>query len=167
MDNDNPLDIDQTLYQSLTFLPNSTFYWLMRGFHRTYATGVACWQGTLTPPDTRSCLIWDLFMFYLLRPILFSNLSLFFPTMNFEYPSVRSRFAYDRYVQRCINVRVFLSSLMTCPQLHNFAAICQDFMKMFDKEILHMILNNAVLKIQTQQARKFDAAFCFFSLPSI
>ena len=26
-----------------------------RGFNRTYATGVACQQGTLTPPDTWSC----------------------------------------------------------------------------------------------------------------
>ena len=32
------------------FTPNSTFHWLLRGFHRTFATGVACWQGTLTPP---------------------------------------------------------------------------------------------------------------------
>ena len=37
------------------------------GFHRATATGVACWQGTLTPPDTWSCptlglvcvLMWD------------------------------------------------------------------------------------------------------------
>ena len=36
------------------FVPNSTFYWLLSGFHRTYATGVACRQGTLTPPDTWS-----------------------------------------------------------------------------------------------------------------
>ena len=33
-----------------------------------------------------------LHMFYLLRPILFPNLSLFFRTMLFEYPSVLSRF---------------------------------------------------------------------------
>ena len=81
-----------TLYQSVTCLTNSTLYWLMKGFHRTFATGVACWQGTLTLPDTWSRPIWDLHMFYLLRPILFSNLSLFFRTMNFEYPSVLSRF---------------------------------------------------------------------------
>ena len=48
------------------------------GFHRTFATGVACWQGTLTPPDTWSRPIWDLHMFYLLSPILFPNLSWFF-----------------------------------------------------------------------------------------
>ena len=41
------------------------------------ATGVTCRQGTLTPPDTWSRSIWDLHMFYLLRPILFPNLSLF------------------------------------------------------------------------------------------
>ena len=35
--------------------------------------------------------LWDLHM-YLLRPILFPNLSLFLRTMLFEYPSVLSRF---------------------------------------------------------------------------
>ena len=63
---------DQTIYQSVTFLPNSTFYWLMRGFHKTFETDVACWQETLTPPDTWSRPIWDLHMFYmyLFRPFL-------------------------------------------------------------------------------------------------
>ena len=36
------------------FVPNSTFYRSLSGFHRTFATGVACRQGTLTPPDTWS-----------------------------------------------------------------------------------------------------------------
>ena len=36
--------------------------------------------------------LWELHMFYLLRPILFPNLSLFFQTMLFEYLSVLSRF---------------------------------------------------------------------------
>ena len=45
------------------FVPNSTFYRILSGFHRTFATGVACRQGTLTPPDTWSCPIWDLQMF--------------------------------------------------------------------------------------------------------
>ena len=34
------------------FVPNLTFHRILRGFHRTFATGVACRQGTLTPPDT-------------------------------------------------------------------------------------------------------------------
>ena len=34
------------------FVPNSTFYRIWSGFHRIFATGVACRQGTLTPPDT-------------------------------------------------------------------------------------------------------------------
>ena len=33
-------------------VPNSTFYPILSGFHRIFATGVACRQGTLTPPDT-------------------------------------------------------------------------------------------------------------------
>ena len=36
------------------FIPNSTFYRILNGFHRTFATGVVCRQGTLTPPDTWS-----------------------------------------------------------------------------------------------------------------
>ena len=36
------------------FVPNSTFYRILSGFHRTFATGVAWRQGTLTPPDTWS-----------------------------------------------------------------------------------------------------------------
>ena len=36
------------------FIPNSTFYRILSGIHTTFATGVACRQGTLTPPDTWS-----------------------------------------------------------------------------------------------------------------
>ena len=41
------------------------------------------------------------------------------------------------------------------------------FYEMFDTENFHKILNYAFLKIQAQYARKFDAAVCFFSLPSL
>ena len=64
------------------------------GVHITFATGVACWQGTLTPPDTCSRPIWDLHMFYLSRPILFPILY-FFRTIRFEHPSVLSRFGLE------------------------------------------------------------------------
>ena len=82
-----------TPYRS-DFVPNSTFYRILSGFHRTFATGVACRQGTLTPPDTLSRPFWDLQMFYLLRPILFRTCRYFSRTMLFEYPSVLSRFCY-------------------------------------------------------------------------
>ena len=36
------------------FVPTSTFNRNLSGFHRTFPTGVACRQGTLTPPDTWS-----------------------------------------------------------------------------------------------------------------
>ena len=52
-----------------------TALWKVSNDHRTFATGVACWQGMFTPPDTWSRPIWDLHMLYLLRPILFTNLS--------------------------------------------------------------------------------------------
>ena len=38
-----------------TLLPNLSFYLIVQGFYRTYATGAACQQRTLTPPDTWSC----------------------------------------------------------------------------------------------------------------
>ena len=38
-----------------TLLPNLTFYLILLGFHRTFATDAACQQRTLTPPDTWSC----------------------------------------------------------------------------------------------------------------
>ena len=41
----------------ILFLPNSTFNWLMRGFHKTF--GVVCWQGMLNPPDIWSRPNWD------------------------------------------------------------------------------------------------------------
>ena len=43
-----------------TLLPNLTFYLIVQGFHRTYATGAACQQRTLTPPDTWSCSFFGL-----------------------------------------------------------------------------------------------------------
>ena len=52
--------IDQALYQFFTLLliltlfPNLSFYLIVRGFHKTFATGAACQQRTLTPPDTWS-----------------------------------------------------------------------------------------------------------------
>ena len=36
------------------FVPNWTFYRILGGFHRAFATGMACRQGTLTLPDTWS-----------------------------------------------------------------------------------------------------------------
>ena len=56
-----------TLLPDLTFLLNLIFskYW----FHRTSATGVACRQGTLTPPDTWSCPTLGLACVLMSRPI--------------------------------------------------------------------------------------------------
>ena len=79
------------------FVPNSTFYRILSGFHRTFATGVACRQGMLTPPDTWSrpfgtCICstcWDQ---------SFSELFVIFRTMLFEYPSVLSQFCLIYHV---------------------------------------------------------------------
>ena len=46
-----------------------TFYLIVQGFHRTYATGAACQQRTLTPPDTWSCPTLGLAYVLMLRPV--------------------------------------------------------------------------------------------------
>ena len=61
------------------FVPNATFYRILSGFHITFATGVACRQGTLTPPGHLVPSLWNWHVFYLLRPIPLPNLSLIFP----------------------------------------------------------------------------------------
>ena len=68
-----------------TLLANLTFYLIVQGFHRTYSTGAACQQRTLTPPDTWSCPTLGLACVLMSRPIspeLVSGL------LNFEHPSV-------------------------------------------------------------------------------
>ena len=61
--NDNPPPI--RLYTNpWPFFTELDLYRLMRDFHRTFATGVACPQGTLTPPGTWSRPIWDFHIFY-------------------------------------------------------------------------------------------------------
>ena len=82
----------KVMMSSYLYLWSTPFTIIMRGFHRTFATGVACRQGTLTPPDTLSCPTRALHMFYLLRPI-FPNV-LFFRTMLFEHPSILSQFCF-------------------------------------------------------------------------
>ena len=52
-----------------TLLPNLTFYLIVRGFHRTFATGAACQQRTLTPLDTWSCPTLGLACVLMSRPI--------------------------------------------------------------------------------------------------
>ena len=65
----------------------------MSGFHGTFATGVACQQGTLTLPDTWFRLpFWDLLVLQLLRPDS-SNLPCLYSTFHL--------------VQKCISLGTF------------------------------------------------------------
>ena len=66
--------IDRTLHQFWplliwTLLPNLTFYLIVQGFHRTYATGAACQQRMLTPPDIWFCPTLGLAYVLMSRPI--------------------------------------------------------------------------------------------------
>ena len=66
--------IDRILHQFLTItdldlITELDFYLIVQGFHRTYATGAACQQRTLTPPDTWSCPTLGLACVLMSRPI--------------------------------------------------------------------------------------------------
>ena len=66
--------IDRTLHQFLTItdldlITDFDFYLIVQGFHRTYATGAACQQRTLTPPDTWPCPTLGLACVLMYRPI--------------------------------------------------------------------------------------------------
>ena len=72
----------------------------MNVFHRAFATGVACQQGTLTLPDTWfRPPFWDLLVLQLLRPDS-SNLPCLDPTFHIEYPLVLSRFCSQMSLSR-------------------------------------------------------------------
>ena len=73
------------------FVPNSTFYRILRGFRRTFATGVACRQGTFWTP---SPVYLGLAYVLLVETNPFPNFSLFFRIMFLEYPSALSRFCF-------------------------------------------------------------------------
>ena len=60
-----------------TLLPNLTFYLIVWGFHKTFATVAACQQRTLTPLDTWSCP--TLGLACVLMPIRISSELVLFP----------------------------------------------------------------------------------------
>ena len=112
--------IDKTLHQFLilllrsTLLPNLTFFLIVRGFYRTFATGVTCQQRTLTPPDTWSCPYFGLACVLMLRPIspelvLFpdfwvSNIPRFLCFASgffFSFTSVNHKHFLFRYITTC------------------------------------------------------------------
>ena len=99
----------------LDFLPNLTLL-LNIGFHKAFATGVACRQGTLTLPDTWfRPPFWNLLMLQLLRPNS-SNLPCLYSTFHLEYPLVLSRFCLEYFfsyiLDKCFH---FEFSLSSCP----------------------------------------------------
>ena len=71
-------------FTDLDLLPNLTFYLIVWGFHRTFATGAACQQRTLTPPDTWSCPTFGLAYVLMSRPI---SPELISEVVSFEHPS--------------------------------------------------------------------------------
>ena len=75
------------------------------GFNKACVTGVACRQGTLTPPDTWPRPIWDLHMFYSLRLIFFPNCALRTSLGTF------SIYAYSKGLRVCKELHDKLSSI--------------------------------------------------------
>ena len=78
-------------------------------------TGDAYSSGHLVLSESPS--LWDLHMFYLLRPIPFPNFSLFSRTMLFGYPSVLSRFCFTSLI---LKVLVSVQNIQkVCNHLYN------------------------------------------------
>ena len=94
-----------SLYQIVTILQKSTFYWYMRDFHKTFATGVACrpgrslfWTPGLVPFETCICSTsWD--------QSFFSNLSFLLDyalrKMKNSYVALMHFYKKNRY-SKCI-----------------------------------------------------------------
>ena len=69
----------------------------MSGFNGTFATGVACQQGTLTLPDTWfRPSFWDFLVLQLLSPDS-SSFPCLYSTFHLEYSLVLSRFCFTWY----------------------------------------------------------------------
>ena len=115
----------------------------MSGFHRAFATGVACQQGTLTLPDTWfRPPFWDLLMLQLLRPNS-SNLPCLYSTFHLEYPLVLSRFCLLCKYSAVIQVKhLFLhshkskNSILVCLNKIYFINRFRQFCFMYRNEIL-------------------------------
>ena len=75
-----------------TVLPNLTFYLIVWGFNRTFATGAACQQRTLTPPDTWSCPSLGLVCVLISRPM--SPELILFP--DFWVSNIPRYFCFDQ-----------------------------------------------------------------------
>ena len=83
-----------------TLLPNLTFYLIVQGFHRTYATGAACQQRTLTPPDTWSCPTLGLAYVLMSRPI---SPELVVLSLDFWISNTPRYFSFACCIVICIN----------------------------------------------------------------
>ena len=85
---------NQTFHQFHDLDTEFDLHRITSGFHKAFATGVVCHQGTLTLPDTWfRPTFWDFFMLQLLRPV-FPNLPCHFPTFHRRYPSALPRFCF-------------------------------------------------------------------------
>ena len=120
-------------------------------------TGDAYSSGHLVPS------LWDLHMFYLLRPIFF-NLSLLYRTMLFEYPSVLSRFVFLRF---CSSISWF-----TCPPwcyivgatvtVHQFFCIFHCCYYYQQKTSMHSIVKFSIVRDTYGTVYKFLINILFF-----
>ena len=114
----------------LTLLPNLTFYLIVQGFHRTYATGAACQQRTLTPPDTWSCPTLGLACVLMSRPIspeLVLSPDFWISNIPRYFSFAFNKFEYHQYVHWCVR---------TVLRLRNFGQIQSKFWRNNDKSFL-------------------------------
>ena len=66
INSDTSIDLTVT---DLDLITEFDFYVIVRGFHRTFATGAACQQRMLTPLDNWSCPTFGLAFVLMSRPI--------------------------------------------------------------------------------------------------
>ena len=90
----------KTSSKTLVLTFNLTFYLIVWGFHRTFQTGAACQQRTLTTPDTWSCPTLGLACVLMSRPIspelvLFPEISVSNFSRYFCFASITQRLRAD------------------------------------------------------------------------
>ena len=98
-------------------LPNLNVYLIVQGFHGTYATGAACQQRTLTPPDTWSCPTLGLACVLMSRPI--SPELVLSPDFWISNIPRYFSFAFDRSLMGIFRLNICRHNLATIPKKMN------------------------------------------------
>ena len=131
--NDFNFHITNFPFLSSNIPSNLTVYLVVWGFHRTFATGAACQQRTLTPPGTWSCATLGLACVLMSRPI-FPELVLF---PNFWVSNI------PRYFCFAINLtsrKTVVQSKVKIFKMYKYTSILRSSSNNHPRQIGHNIL---------------------------